>query len=167
MNNSNRKTRLFTPLALSVILSVAGGFWAGTFLTKNRRHYAGNKIEIILNLIDQQYVDTIDVNRLVESTAQKLVKELDPHSVLIPAEDMQIVGDDLEGSFSGIGVTFNTPSDTILVVNVISGGPAEKAGVLPFDRIITINDSTYAGKNISQMQIMRSLRGEKNSRVKL
>jgi carboxyl-terminal processing protease len=144
-----------------------GGFQIGLYLTKKQQRHAGNKIDTILEIIDRQYVDTVNINQLIERTARNLVKELDPHSVLISASDMEIVGTDLEGSFSGIGVMFNTPSDTILVISVISGGPAEKAGVMPFDRIIMINDSVFAGKGMSQMQIMRTLRGEKNSKVKL
>jgi carboxyl-terminal processing protease len=104
---------------------------------------------------------------LVEGTIPKIFSELDPHSVYISAEDASIVNEDLEGSFSGIGVSFNMQTDTILVISVISGGPAEKAGLLPFDRIITINDSIYSGNNTSQAKIMRTLRGAKNSTVKL
>ncbi|MDR3269250.1 MAG: S41 family peptidase [Tannerella sp.] len=166
MNNNNKSGRI-VPITIAVIISVVCGFYAGAYLSKTQPHYGGNKIDSILGIIDRQYVDTVNISQLIETTAQKLVSELDPHSVLIPAEDLQIVTDDLEGSFSGIGISFNTPSDTILVISVISGGPAEKAGILPFDRIITIDDSVYAGKNINQNQIMRTLRGSKNSRVKL
>ena len=85
-------------------------------------------------------------SKLVESTIPKIFSELDPHSVYIPAEDASVVNEELEGSFSGIGVSFNMQTDTILVISVISGGPAEKAGLLPFDRIISINDSIFSGK---------------------
>jgi carboxyl-terminal processing protease len=150
-----------------VIASLLCGYFVGIHLSRKHQQYAGNKIDAILSIIDRQYVDTVNVRQLIETTAMKLVSELDPHSKLIPAEELQVVIDDLEGSFSGIGVSFTTPADTILVTSVISGGPAEKAGILPFDRIIMIDDSVYAGKNIGQMQIMRTLRGSKNSRVKL
>ena len=127
----------------------------------------GNKINAILSVIDEQYVDTVDVNELVEKAIPKIFNELDPHSVYIPAEDVMAANEDLEGSFSGIGISFNMQTDTILVISVISKGPAEKAGVLPFDRIITINDSVFSGKNMSQEKIVSTLRGEKYSKVKL
>ena len=120
-----------------------------------------------MDIIDEQYVDTVSMSKLVESTIPKIFSELDPHSVYIPAEDASVVNEELEGSFSGIGVSFNMQTDTILVISVISGGPAEKAGLLPFDRIISINDSIFSGKKKNQGEIMKTLRGAKNSTVKL
>ncbi|MDR2763931.1 MAG: S41 family peptidase [Tannerella sp.] len=162
----NRKLGLFVPIALAVMISVMGGFFAGYRLSEMHPH-AGNKIDAILNIIDREYVDAVDIHQLIETTAANLVKELDPHSTLISVEELQTTMDNLEGSFSGIGVSFTTPSDTILITSVISGGPAEKVGILPFDRIITIDDSTYAGKSITDTQIMRTLRGARDTRVKL
>ena len=107
------------------------------------------------------------MKQLVEDAIPKVFSELDPHSVYIPAKDAQRANEDLEGSFSGIGVSFNMQTDTILVINVIPGGPSEKAGLKPFDRIITINDSLYAGNKSDQEVIMKTLRGAKNSTVKL
>jgi carboxyl-terminal processing protease len=127
----------------------------------------GNKIDAILEIIDQQYVDTVNINQLVEKTAFNLINELDPHSVLIPAEDLQAVNEPLEGSFSGIGISFNFISDTILVLNVIPGSPAEKAGILPFDRIITINDSVFAGRKFGDNEIQNNIKGPQNTKVKL
>lgn len=167
---NNRKWILWMPI--TIVFSVIFGFYLGNIYFANnpgkRQLVAGkNKINNILEIIDQQYVDTVDIKKLIDNTAANLIKELDPHSVLIPAEDLQLVADELEGSFSGIGVSFNVPNDTILIISVISRGPAEKAGILPFDRIISIDDSIVAGKNISQTKIMRTLRGAKNSKVKL
>jgi carboxyl-terminal processing protease len=158
---------LFVPVALAAIISVLCGYFAGSRLSGKHPLYVGNKIDAILSIIDQQYVDTVNVRQLIETAATNLVNELDPHSKLISVEELQTVTDNLEGSFSGIGVSFTTPSDTILITSVISGGPAEKVGILPFDRIITIDDSTYAGKGITNTQIMRTLRGVKDTRVKL
>jgi carboxyl-terminal processing protease len=163
----NNRLGLFVPIALAVIISISCGYFAGSRLSRKHPLYIGNKIDAILSIIDQQYVDTVNVHQLIATAATYLVNELDPHSKLISAEELQSVTDNLEGSFSGIGVSFTTPSDTILITTVISGGPAEKVGILPFDRIITIDDSTYAGKNITDTQIMRTLRGGKNTRVKL
>jgi len=169
MSNS-RRWILWIPIV--IVFSVIFGFYLGNYYFagipgKNQLLIGKNKINNILDIIDKQYVDTVNMKQLIDNTASNLIKELDPHSVLIPAEDLQLVADELEGSFSGIGVSFNVPNDTILIITVISRGPAEKAGILAFDRIISIDDSIVAGKNISQTKIMRTLRGAKNSKVKL
>jgi carboxyl-terminal processing protease len=146
---------------------MVGGFYIGFRYTGSQFAGGENKLNTILSIIDKHYVDTVDMSELIDKTAENLISELDPHSVLIPASDLQLVTDELEGSFSGIGVSFNMPSDTILVISVISRSPAEKAGLMPFDRIITIDDSVFAGKNINQNTIKRTLRGPKDSKVKL
>jgi carboxyl-terminal processing protease len=169
--NKNRRLTIWLPVIIAA--SIALGIFIGNHylsLTQNgkrRMFSSGNKINAILDIIDEQYVDTVNMKSLVEGTIPKIFSELDPHSVYISAEDASIVNEDLEGSFSGIGVSFNMQTDTILVISVISGGPAEKAGLLPFDRIITINDSIYSGNSTSQAKVMRTLRGAKNSTVKL
>jgi carboxyl-terminal processing protease len=168
---NNKKLSVWLPVIIAV--SVSLGIWIGNYylnLAKGRAltsYSGGNKINAILDIINRQYVDTVNMNRLIEETIPKVFAELDPHSIYIPAEDVAIANEDLQGSFSGIGVSFNMQMDTILVVSVISGGPAEKAGLLPFDRIVSINDSIFAGQGISQTKIMRTLRGEKDSMVKL
>lgn len=168
--DKNKRLNIWLPVIIAV--SVALGIFIGNHyvsLTEGKRHMysSGNKINAILDIIDEQYVDTVNMAKLVEESIPKIFSELDPHSVYIPAEDATIVNEDLEGSFSGIGVSFNMQTDTILVISVITGGPAEKAGLLPFDRIITINDSIYSGNQTSQAKIMKTLRGAKNSTVKL
>lgn len=168
--SSNRRWILWIPIM--IVFSVILGFYLGNYYFANypnqpQLNAGKNKINTILDIINRQYVDTVNMEQLIENTAANLIKELDPHSVLIPAEDLQIVTDELEASFSGIGVSFNVPNDTILVISIISRGPAEKAGIIPFDRIISIDDSIVAGKNISQTKIMRTLRGPKDSKVKL
>ncbi len=168
--DKNKRLGIWLPVIIAA--SIALGIFIGNHYVslnqgKKRSYLSGNKINAILDIIDDQYVDTVDMAKLVEGTIPKIFSELDPHSVYIPAEDAVIVNEDLEGSFSGIGVSFNIQTDTILVISVISGGPAEKAGILPFDRIITINDSVFSGNNSSQAKIMRTLRGAKNSVVKL
>ncbi len=169
--DKNRRLTIWLPVIIAASIAL-GIFIGNNYLSltqhgKRRMFSSGNKINAILNIIDEQYVDTVNMGKLVEGTIPKIFSELDPHSVYIPAEDATIVNEDLEGSFSGIGVSFNMQTDTILVISVIPKGPAEKAGLLPFDRIITINDSIYSGNNTSQAKIMRTLRGAKNSTVKL
>ena len=158
-------------LPIIIALSVALGIFVGNHymrLTQGKRHIytGGNKINAILDIIDEQYVDTVNMSELIEDALPKIFSELDPHSIYIPAKDAQRANEDLEGSFSGIGVSFNMQTDTILVVSVIPGGPSEKAGLKPFDRIITINDSLFAGNKSNQELVMKTLRGAKNSTVK-
>lgn len=168
--DKNKRLAIWLPVIIAA--SIALGIFIGNhYLSlnqgKRRAFSSGNKINAILDIIDEQYVDTINMAKLVEGTIPKIFSELDPHSVYISADDASIVNEELEGSFSGIGVSFNMQTDTILVINVIPGGPAEKAGLLPFDRIITINDSIFSGNSSSQAKIMKTLRGAKDSMVKL
>jgi len=168
MNNSTKR-RLFFPIIIA--LCILAGFFIRGFYESNtlrmRFFSSENKLNSILEIIELQYVDTVNMNQLIEKTAYNLINELDPHSVLISAEDLQAVNEPLEGSFSGIGISFNLISDTILVLNVIAGGPAEKAGLMPFDRIITINDTVFAGKKFPDNEIQKTIRGAKNTKVKL
>jgi len=168
--DKNKKLVIWLPLIIA--LSLALGIFIGNhylMLSQGKRHLfsSGNKINTILDIVDAQYVDTVNMKQMVEDVIPKIFSELDPHSVYIPAKDAQLVNEDLEGSFSGIGVSFNMQTDTILVVSVIPGGPSEKAGLRPFDRIITINGKTFAGNNSDQGTIMKTLRGAKSSTVKL
>lgn len=126
-----------------------------------------NNLNMLLHVIEQQYVDSVDSKELTDKAMTSILKELDPHSAYIPAEDLESVNEELEGSFSGIGIQFNLLNDTINVVDVISGGPSERNGILPGDRIITVDDSLFAGKTITNEKVMKSLRGEKGSIVKL
>lgn len=126
-----------------------------------------NNFNMLLHIIEQQYVDSVDSKELTDNAMASILKELDPHSAYIPAEDLESVNEELEGSFSGIGIQFNLLNDTINVVDVISGGPSERCGLLPGDRIITVDDSLYAGKSITNEKVMKNLRGAKGSVVKL
>ncbi|MDR1258560.1 MAG: S41 family peptidase [Tannerellaceae bacterium] len=167
----NKKLTLWLPIIIAI--SIAAGILIGDLFPasvrqrKAQNYLIGNKISTVLDIIDSQYVDTVNVKDLSEEVIPKIFNELDPHSVYISAKDAQGVNDELEGSFSGIGVSFNMQTDTILVISVIPGGPSEKAGLLPFDRIITINDSLFVGKKIEQSEVMKNLRGTKNSTVRL
>jgi carboxyl-terminal processing protease len=168
----SKKLTIWLPVIIATSMAVgivAGNFFTMSYMQGRTKHYysSGNKINAVLDIIDSQYVDTVNIPDLTEDVIAKIFGELDPHSLYIPAEDAQSVNEELEGSFSGIGVSFNMQTDTILVVSVIPGGPSEKAGIMPFDRIITINDSLFAGKQINQNEVMKNLRGMKNSTVRL
>lgn len=162
----------FVPVIIAV--SLVAGILVGTFLA-NR--FAGNRLNIIntssnklndlLHIIDAQYVDTVDIQNLVEQAMPQILGELDPHSSYISAQDAQTANDDLRGSFSGIGVQFTIRKDTIHVNNVIKGGPSERVGLMAGDRIIAINGNPYVGDSVSNEETMHRLKGPKDSKVKL
>lgn len=126
-----------------------------------------SKIAYLLNTLDKMYVDSIDVNKIDEATVALALEQLDPHSSYIPKEDMESANESLSGSFSGVGIQFNIQQDSIYVVDVIPGGPSERAGVLAGDRITHVNDSLFVGTGINTEKVFKKLRGEKNSLVKL
>ena len=126
-----------------------------------------NNFNMLLHIIEEQYVDTVNSKELTDKAMTNILKELDPHSAYIPAEDLAGVNEELEGSFSRIGIHFNLLNDTINVVDVISGGPSERSGLMPGDRIIMVNDSLFAGEGITNEKVMKNLRGEKGTVVKL
>lgn len=128
---------------------------------------ASNKVTELLNIIDRAYVDTIDIAQVNEAVIITALNQLDPHSSYIPKEDLEAANEQLEGSFSGIGVQFNIQEDTIYIVDVISGGPSERAGLLPGDRITEVNDTLFVGKEINNEKVFKKLRGPKDSKVRL
>lgn len=125
------------------------------------------KLNLLLSLINQKYVDTVNVDSLTEMIIPMFLEELDPHSTYIPAKDMQKANQSLESEFDGIGVMFNMSTDTVMVISVIGGGPSAKAGVMSGDRIITVNGETIAGVKMDQDSVVRRLRGPRGSDVEL
>ena len=168
LNKSNR----FAPILLALCVII--GILIGTFYTK---HFSGNRLSIInsgsnrlnnlLRIIDDQYVDTVNIDSLVEKAMPQILSELDPHSVYISAKDVQAVADDLKGSFSGVGIEFTIREDTIHIQNVIAGGPAESAGLLAGDKIVAVDGKNFTGKQVTNSEAMRRLKGPKNTKVKL
>ena len=168
MNTKNRFSPLW--LALAVVIGIA-------ICTFYANHFSGNRLSIInsgsnklnnlLYIIDDQYVDTIDMANLVEDAVPQILAELDPHSTYFSAKDVQSANDDLRGSFSGVGIEFTIRNDTLRVQNVISEGPAEQAGVLAGDKIVEVDDSAFTGKTLTNDEAMRRLKGPKGTKVKL
>lgn len=166
--NSSR----FTPVIIAI--SVVIGILIGTFYAK---HFAGNRLGIIngssnklnalLRIVDDQYVDTVNMTDLVEKAMPQILAGLDPHSTYIPAQNLEEVNSELEGSFSGIGIQFTIQDDTIHINSVIQGGPSEKVGLMAGDRIVMVNDSLFVGKKVTNEKAMRTLKGPKGSQVKL
>ncbi len=164
---------LLAPIVFAA--AVVFGIWIGNTMAKkgsktpiiNLNTQGSSKLDWIINQIDKEYVDTIDKDQFVEDLIPDILDKLDPHTVYIPAKDLQDVNEQLDGSFGGIGVQFNINKDTILVVMVISGGPSERVGLHPGDRIVTVNDSVIAGVGISNTQVMKLLKGPKGTKVKV
>ena len=166
-----------TPIWLSIALSI--GLYIGYILTSNAfqeatsivqpTHQATSysKLNEVLRLIDDAYVDTINKDKLIEDILPMVLQDLDPHSVYIPKDEVESINEDLEGSFSGIGVQFNIQNDTIMIVDVIAGGPSEKLGILPGDRIVMVNDTNFTGKSITNNAVLKKLRGKKGTTVKV
>ena len=163
-----KKTKTWVPLwiALSIAVGIFIGNRFAAFNSASNVKGVG-KLEAILDYIRQSYVDTVDINQLIEDALPNIVQELDPHSAYISAADMKKVNEDLEGHFSGIGVSFYVLKDTITVTSLVAGGPSEAAGILPGDRIVKVNDSVVAGKKITNDQVIKILRGAKGSQVTL
>lgn len=169
---NKRKTYRFMPLWLA--LSVVLGIFIGTFFA-NR--FSGNRLSIInsgsnklndlLHIIDDQYVDTVNMGDLVETAMPQILSELDPHSVYISAKDVQQANDDLKGSFFGIGIEFTIRQDTIHVQNVISNGPAERAGLLAGDKIVEVDGKPFVGKEVTNDVAVHKLKGEKDTKVQV
>lgn len=130
-------------------------------------HLEQSKVDRLLQLMENAYVDELNMDSLTDEVMTDMVKRLDPHSAYIPKEDLEMLNSELAGSFSGIGVQFTIQQDTVRIVAVIPGGPSEGVGVLAGDKLITVDDSTFVGKKINNEKVMRTLRGEKGTQVKL
>lgn len=167
----NKKLKIFIPLL--VVFSISTGIIIGSLIKNSisRSVFQSivtgnqNKITTILDLIDRGYVDSVDINSIIEKSIPEILTNLDPHTTYIPARNMQGVEEEMRGNFSGIGIQFAIQDDTVRVVEVISGGPSSKVGILPGDRVISVNDSLIAGINIDNNMVLKLLRGQKNSKV--
>lgn len=164
--------QIYFPIVLAIVLVF--GMWLGRVTMPSGAGENGRrlllypqsgKLQSIINLIKEQYVDSIDVDKLEEKVIPEVLKNLDPHSVYIPPKDLQAANQELEGKFGGIGVEFSMQNDTVMVISVVSGGPSEKVGILPGDRIITVNDSVIAGVNMPTNDVVSMLRGDIGTKV--
>jgi carboxyl-terminal processing protease len=172
MNRNNSSRSILLPLLLAVTL--VAGILVGLWLPRHSDmpHQAGiwsrsDKINNVLNLIDANYVDSVNKKDLVEAAIPAILKKLDPHSVYIPARDMARANEPLQGNFEGIGISFNVINDTILVIGTIPGGPSEKLGLQAGDKIIYVKDSLVAGKGIKEDKVMSMLKGPRGTVVKI
>ena len=152
-------------------LAVLFGVLVGVYITKSRSienaFYSTNKVDELMNLVHDNYVDSLSMEDIIEQTMPKILTELDPHSTYIPAKDVEETTADLKSSFSGIGIRFIIQDDTIHINEVVRKGPSEKVGLLPGDRIVTIDDSLFVGKVCTNDEAMKRLKGPKGTEVKL
>mgnify|MGYP000009379876 FL=1 len=169
--NQNSSSR-FTPILLALCL--VAGILIGTFYAN---HFSGNRLNIIntnsnkvndlLRIIDDQYVDTVNMTELVEQAMPRILAELDPHSGYIRAKDAEASVESLKGSFSGIGVSFTKQNDTARIISVIKGGSSEKVGLLAGDRIVNVDGKDITAKEITAEDCMKLMKGKKGTKVKL
>lgn len=167
-----KKSNRFMPLIMAACVII--GIMIGSFYAN---HFSGNRLNIInsgsnrlsnlLHLIDDQYVDKVNIDSLVDVAIPQILADLDPHSVYISAKDAQAVADDLKGSFSGVGIEFTIRKDTIHVQNVVKNGPAQRAGILAGDKIVSVDGKPFVGKIVTNEEAMRRLKGPKDTKVKL
>ena len=164
------KFSVYIPVSLAVAL--VAGILIGNRLNRNsgsslQATSKMNKFDAIIDLVQNAYVDSISTDTLIEKTIPQMLKNLDPHTIYIPAKEMVGVEEEMRGNFGGIGVQFSIQNDTVMVVDVISGGPSSKLGIIPGDRIVTVNDTLLAGKDLKNEKVLSKLRGEKGTKVKV
>lgn len=168
---SNKKLQVWLPLLFSITMIV--GMYLGYKMRDSmpgRNFFSTEKrrpIQEIIHLIENRYVDEVNMKDLTDTAIQALLSKLDPHSVFIPAEELQQINEELEGKFYGIGVEFNIFDDTLNVITVLNNGPADKAGLEIGDKFLKINDSAVAGKKIAADEFKKLLRGNRSTTVKI
>ncbi len=171
MKYKNNKLSILLPLLLAIIF--AGGLLIGLQLkkTQSTNSYSfrprADKLQGILSFIEAEYVDSVNRRDLEEAAIPEILKQLDPHSVYIPARDVARVSEPLRGNFEGIGVSFSMPNDTVIINSIIPGGPSEKVGIMAGDRIIKISDSIVAGVSVDQNDIVKKLKGPRGTKVNI
>ena len=166
------KVQVWLPVVLSLTLVL--GMFFGYKLRDNMGNYAPsffhrskkNPVQEILTLVQQKYVDTVNIDSLGEFAIQDVLQQLDPHSVYIPPADVDIMNEKMQGNFQGVGIEFGMLNDTLNVLYIMPNGPSAKAGLRTGDQIITANDSIISGKKRKADEIRRIFRGPKGTEVK-
>jgi len=165
-------SRKLTWTIVIILLALIAGFLAGNFFSSKsiaRKLFInkGNKIDVLLEIVNEEYVDTINMKSMVEDAVTKIVAELDPHSTYIPANDLTTINENMDGHFAGVGINYFFHLDTIVINSVIPGGPAEQAGLTAGDRIVAINGSNVAGTHFSEKRVMELSQGKVKTNLKL
>ena len=165
MSNRRNWGYVLVPLLLSI--GIIGGIFIGRYSAMVRLTDEEKKLRTILEVINQQYVDEVNPDSLLEKVIPDLLAQLDPHSVYIPKEDLQITNDDLESSFGGVGVMFQILNDTVNVIEVVAGGPSEMVGILAGDQILEANGKKISGVKATTDEVFSTLRGPEGTKVKV
>ena len=156
---------------LGIVLGVLGTLVTVRILGLNKEfdgdYNRWRKLNLILQEVEKNYVDTIDMEAMTDAAVEAALAKLDPHSVYLPPVELTESETELAGNFEGIGITFNVPNDTAIVINPITGGPSEKAGLLQGDRIVKVNETDIAGVKMPQDSMIRLMKGPKGSKVKI
>lgn len=171
MAYQNSKKDIYYPIIIALVLA-AGILIGQRFNGKNQKpgtlvYNRTDKLSSVISYIEEEYVDSISVSTLVENTIPAILKNLDPHSIYIPASELQSVSEPLEGGFDGIGIQFNMSNDTAVVINTIKGGPSERLGILAGDRIVRVNGKLIAGVKFPMDSIPILLKGPTGTKVKV
>ena len=170
MKYNNKFVTVLTPVlfAITLILGIIIGNKLKINSNKEIVLYPQlNKLDAVLNYIQEEYVDSVSKDDLIEKTIPEVLQQLDPHSIYIPAKDLEEMNEPLEGNFDGIGIQFNIQNDTIMVINTIPKGPSERVGIKAGDRIVTVNDSIIAGIGIKSNDVVKLLKGKRGTKVKV
>ncbi|MDR0543001.1 MAG: S41 family peptidase [Dysgonamonadaceae bacterium] len=167
------KTRKMTGwIIIAITISLITGIIIGNFLSGRsvgRKLFLtpNNKINVVLDVINQDYVDPVNMKEVTENAIHNIIGELDPHSTYIPDSDVPGMNEDMDGHFGGIGVDYFLHNDTIIVMNLTYGGPSSQAGLLPGDRIVTVNHSDFTGPDMTEEKIIQAMRGPVGTSVHL
>ena len=163
--------RAYLPLIIGI--AIAAGILIGFYMPHPQNGLYTNfppsndKLTRVLDIIESDYVDTVNRNALIEEAIPVMLRKLDPHSVYIRASDLAQANEPLQGNFDGIGVSFNMLTDTVMIISTVPGGPSEKAGITAGDKIIYVNDSLIAGRGYPDEDVVKMLKGPRGTRVEL
>ncbi|MGE0562150.1 MAG: S41 family peptidase [Flavobacteriales bacterium] len=173
---NKNKTFLYFILPTLIAFCIVVGVYLGAYLSQNSgdrtiifpvssKLNKTNKLNEILNFIEDMYVDTVDKGELTEISIASILSKLDPHSYYIPAKEFNEMNDPLEGNFQGIGVEFRINNDTVMILSVIPNGPSEKVGIEAGDRIVKVGKKLIAGNGITNENVIKLLKGPKGTKV--
>ena len=158
MQNKN-----YHPIIYSLVLIL--GIFLGTFFIHETPVIQNSKIDSILQLVEENYVDGFDISEHEDQILMAIMQELDPHSGYIPKKEQGFIEEQMSGSFGGIGIEFNIIKDSLVVVSPISEGPSEQLGILSGDRIVEVDGEDFASVGLTNSEVIEKLRGEKGSEV--
>lgn len=170
MEEQQRNKQYIVPLLIAGAMAI--GVWVGTLfvpqgIPSDPIAQNTSKFNTILEMIEDKYVDSVDHDLLIESSIEGMIQKLDPHSAYIPPQDLELVNEQLDGKFGGVGIRFLIHNDTLVATHILPGSPSERSGLLAGDRITEIDDTLVAGNGITNQDVMNRLKGKAGSNVKV